>query len=72
MRILDVNQACCDITGYSWEESLGELVTGIFSADPVQGDLRDILEQAGSNGSWRGEYDAKNGERIPSGFPRAP
>ncbi|MEO5793790.1 MAG: EAL domain-containing protein [Rhodoferax sp.] len=70
-QILRVNQAFCDITGYSAEEAVGQtpsdlLRSGLHDADFFQA-MASSLEHTGT---WQGEvWDRrKNGELFPGWF----
>lgn len=62
MRILEVNPAFTQITGYSREQALGWTPTelGFVTYEPEFFNERSHLSESGSDGEWRGETWNKN------------
>lgn len=67
LRIVDVNSAFCDITGYRREEILGEHASTLNSERHGADFYRKVWESAARFGSWQGEvWDRRrNGEVYP-------
>lgn len=67
LRIVDVNNAFCRITGYSREEILGEHASILYSERHDKRFYDDLWKTAMRTGSWQGEvWDRRrNGEIYP-------
>lgn len=65
-RILDVNDAGCEITGYARGELLGRLFGRLIANEEDPGALRQMWASLKSEGSWRSEITCRrrNGERY--------
>ncbi len=67
-RILSVNPATTQMTGYEPFELIGQTVFGLINFGE-QLSLADFQEQLAQRGSWNGELDVerKNGDNFPAG-----
>jgi diguanylate cyclase (GGDEF)-like protein/PAS domain S-box-containing protein len=68
-RILSINPATTQMTGYEPFELLGHTVFGVINLDAEQ-PLESFCENARLRGSWSGELEVtkKNGEEFPAGI----
>lgn len=68
-RILSINPATTQMTGYEPFELIGHTVFGVINLDAEQ-PLESFCENARLRGSWSGELDVtkKNGEEFPAGI----
>jgi diguanylate cyclase (GGDEF)-like protein/PAS domain S-box-containing protein len=66
-KILQVNQAFCNITGYSREEAIGQRPSMLSSGRHDAAFYRAMWRAIGADGSWEGEIwnRRKNGEVYP-------
>lgn len=66
-RLLAVNDACCELSGYSREELVGHSVTRLASSTETKQQYAAMREALRRNGSWQGELieARKSGENYP-------
>ncbi|WP_407294297.1 putative bifunctional diguanylate cyclase/phosphodiesterase [Stutzerimonas zhaodongensis] len=66
-RLLAVNQACCNLSGFSREELIGESVALLASSEDSRQQYATIRESLAQHDSWQGELieTRKNGEVYP-------
>lgn len=66
-RLLSVNQAFCELTGYHQDEVLGKSVISLTSSDDTRRQFLLIRQQLEESGTWCGELmeARKNGEFYP-------
>jgi len=60
-----VNQAACDLLGYTEEELIGRPMSSIFAEDTSEGADIDSLIRKGSAKHIEQTYLTKNGEKVP-------
>ncbi len=68
-RIIDVNQAFSEITGYSVVEVLNKELCDLLASEQFDVPTHDLLwQQVNSDGSWQGEvwYRRRDGEVFPA------
>ncbi|PAU74687.1 EAL domain-containing protein [Halomonas salipaludis] len=67
-QVVDVNPACCAITGYGREEMISMHATQLGSALPGVADASTVIDQLASGKDWHGEFAGrrKNGESFPA------
>lgn len=68
VRIVDMNEAFCELTGYSREELLGQNPSMLKSGRHDKTFYENLWQNLNEQGHWRGEiWDRrKNGELIPN------
>lgn len=68
VRIVDMNEAFCELTGYSREELLGQNPSMLKSGRHDKTFYENLWQSLNEQGHWRGEiWDRrKNGELIPN------
>ena len=66
-RLLAVNQACCNLSGFSREELIGRSVAVLASSEDSRQQYAVIREALAQQGSWQGELieTRRNGEVYP-------
>ena len=66
-RLLSVNQAFSDVTGYRQDELVGKSVISLISSGDSRRQYQMIRLELEHSGSWRGELieTRKNGELYP-------
>nr|WP_163503594.1 EAL domain-containing protein [Halomonas socia] len=66
--VVDVNPACCTITGYSRDELIGMHAIRLGSTLPGVADTPTVIDHLGSGKDWHGEFAGrrKNGESFPA------
>lgn len=66
-KVIDVNPAFCDITGYSKEEIQGKITSILRSPEHEPSVYESMLQEVAQHGEWQGELFAKrkNGEVFP-------
>lgn len=66
-RLLAVNDACCELSGYSREELVGHSVARLASSTDSKQQYSAMREALRRDGSWQGELieARKNGETYP-------
>ncbi len=67
-RVIDVNEAYTDITGYEKSEALGEGYELIHPGDTAESVYHTIWQSVEQDGLWKGELwlERKNGEQYPA------
>ncbi|APX92788.1 hypothetical protein BWR19_07505 [Halomonas sp. 1513] len=66
--VVDVNPACCAITGYRRDELIGMHATRLGSTLPGIADAPTVINHLGDGQDWHGEFAGrrKNGETFPA------
>ncbi|SDM73464.1 PAS domain S-box-containing protein/diguanylate cyclase (GGDEF) domain-containing protein [Franzmannia pantelleriensis] len=67
-HVVDVNPACCDITGYTRNEMIGTHATQLSSKIPGVADAQAVIDHLAGGEDWHGEFSGrrKNGESYPA------